>query len=138
VSVAGVGTGFKPSDTKKLGIVGPSAMTKVGSGIGMNFKGPERVTDWTILRNEEMASSGLGKSTSIMPESSDELGLDLVAPVRAKEGPRCSSGGRGDLEEGVSPSLLVVGSTETLSERVGESRRSVCLGSECLGLVVAP
>jgi hypothetical protein len=90
------------------------------------------------MRNEETALSSLGKSTSIVPESFDELGLDLAAPVRVKKGPGCQSGGRGDPEEGVSPSILVVGSTETLSERVGESRWSVCLGSECLGSIVAP
>jgi hypothetical protein len=45
MSVAGVGTGFKPSDTKKPGTAGPGSMTKVGLGTGMNFKGTERVTD---------------------------------------------------------------------------------------------
>jgi hypothetical protein len=136
-SMPGVGTGFKPSDSKKQGKAGPGVTNKVGSGSGMKRRGPERANNWSILRNEETMSSGPGKSKPVVPESSGELGSDIAPPVRAKEGPGCSYGGRGDLEEGVFPLFLADGSFETSSERVGESSRPVCLGSECLGSVVA-
>jgi hypothetical protein len=117
------------SDERGFDFAAPvSSKERLGSSSGGQGVPKEGVSSPILVA---ATSVGLGKTTSTsfdVPESPDEMGLNLAAPVGPKERHGSSSGDRGATEDGASPPVLVA----------GDSGRPVCLGYECLASVSAP